>query len=339
MSSVEIAFSPKAKADHVQAVNEYIDSFPPDGPPAIVSLEHFAVLIGLLPEIVFGMTNSPAAYYRTFEVRKANGGSRRIDAPLPSLLLAQRWILEEILEKRHCHPAAKAYVKGRSIKENARFHRAQNFVLATDIKDFFGSISEYQIGEIFQSFGYLKSVSIGLAKICCLRGALPQGAATSGYLSNLFLYDFDVEMLKYCRQNKLRYSRYADDVTVSGSIGDKKAIMSKISGMLHAKHLKVNKTKTRVMRPQHRQKVTGVIVNRRLSVEASLLRTIRQELYYIRKFGIYGHARHIGSKSPRQTLERLLGQVSHAQFIRSDDEKLSEMKKFLLEERREAFGV
>lgn len=339
MSSVQILFDQKVPADHVKAVNEYLSTFPVDGAPAILSLEHLSILIGFTVEAVFGMTNSPASYYRTFSVRKSSGGSRRIDAPLPTLLKAQRWILENILETQDCHPAAKAYVKGSSIKSNARLHRAQACILNVDVENFFGSISEHQVTSIFEGIGYRRSVAIGLAKICCLDGVLPQGAATSGYLSNLLLHDFDVQLLKFCRDQNLRYSRYADDITVSGSRVDTNEVMKKIARLLNNKGLKINKKKTNIMRPNCKQKITGIIVNERLSVEKKFLKSIRQEVYFIQKFGIFGHARHIKSKNPRATLDRLLGQVSHALFIRTNDKALKRMKNDLLEERKSAFGI
>lgn len=338
MSFPEITLDPKVSADHTEAVRQYISKFQEGGPPPILSIEHFSVMVGLLPEAVFGMTNSPASYYRTFRVRKSNGGTRRIDAPLPTLLQVQRWILENILETKECHSAAKAYIKKRSIKSNARLHRAQPFILKTDIKNFFGSINEFEVTKIFIGFGYREKVAIGLAKVCCLNGVLPQGAATSGYISNLLLYNFDVEMLDFCQKLQLRYSRYADDVTVSGPDLDRGIVMPKIATLLKSKSLKINKKKTKLVRRNNQQKITGIVVNERLSVERTYLKSIRQECYYIDKFGIYGHARHIGSKSPKGTLERVLGRVSHALFVRSDDKVLKQMKRALLVERKNVFG-
>ncbi len=338
MSSVEVIFDKKVAQAHEEAVLTYIVQLSESGLPAILSLDHFAKLSGFTAEAVFGMTNSPCSYYRSFDLRKKSGGKRRIDAPLPTLLRAQRWILRNILETRACHPAAKAYLSDTSIKLNARFHRAQTNILKMDVSDFFGSISEFEVTSMFEGMGYRRKVAIGLAKICCLDGALPQGAPTSGYLSNLFMHDFDKEFFSHCRKKNYRYTRYADDITISSHKLDRGEVVATVSSMLSNIGLRVNKSKTRLMKPNNRQKVTGVVVNTRLSVERTLLKKIRQECYFVQKFGIYGHARKTGSKDPRACLERLLGQVSHAVFIRSDDKYLKKMKALLLEERRNAFG-
>lgn len=338
MSFPEIEFDPRVSEDNQAAVLKYITRFQEGGAPAILSLEHFALMVGLTTETVFGFANSTPSFYRTFRLQKANGGTRRIDAPLPSLLLAQRWVLKNILEKKECHAAAKAYIKGQSIRTNARFHKGQAFVLKADVKDFFGSIREYQIFSIFRDFGYLEPVAIGLSKICCLNGVLPQGGATSGYLSNILLINFDVELLKFCRQNGLRYSRYADDITISGAEIDAARTIEKIKDLLKLYSLRINKNKTRLISQNSRQKVTGVVVNKNLSVEQGYLKDLRQAHYYIMKHGIFGHSRHIGSKNPRETLDSLIGRVAYAQFIRNNDKNLKLIKEDLLEERKNEFG-
>lgn len=334
----EIEFDQKVSEEHEAAVRDYIASFEQTDVPAILSMEHFALISGLQPETLFGITNSPEAFYRTFSLRKASGGIRRIDAPLPTLLLAQRWILKNALEKKACHPAAKAYLKNSSIRLNARFHRGQNFVLKADVKNFFGSISDFKIFSIFKGLGYRNAVAMGLSQICCLNKCLPQGAATSGYLSNILLFDFDTQLFNFCRERNLRYSRYADDIAISGKAVERDVVVKKISSLLHLEGLKINKKKTMLIPSSNRQKITGVVVNKKLSVESSYLKEIRQSHYYIKKHGIYGHARYVKSSNPRGMLEKLIGQVSYAHFIRQDDKALVAMKKDLLQERRAVFG-
>jgi RNA-directed DNA polymerase len=75
-----------------------------------------------------------------------------------------------------------------------------------DVKNFFGSIIERQVVSIFLKLGYSKKVSVFLAKLCCLNGSLPQGAATSGYLSNIYLTNFDKVVFAKCKAEKIRYT-------------------------------------------------------------------------------------------------------------------------------------
>ncbi|PAE09674.1 reverse transcriptase, partial [Niallia circulans] len=74
------------------------------------------------------------------------------------------------------------------------------------------------------NLGYTKAVSTILANICTLNDSLPQGASTSPALSNLIFIDIDKKISKYCMKNKIRYTRYADDLTFSGDFETGKLI-------------------------------------------------------------------------------------------------------------------
>ena len=51
---------------------------------------------------------------------------------------------------------------------------------------------------------------------------LPQGAPTSGYISNIVMREFDEKIGRYCNQNSICYTRYSDDMSFSGDFDVKK---------------------------------------------------------------------------------------------------------------------
>jgi RNA-directed DNA polymerase len=325
----EIIFSDGVKADQKAAILALISSFRERNLPVILSPTHLSLLTGVETTTLYATSNSPSKFYREFSVRKKGGGRRRISAPLPLLLELQQWILSNVLEKIPVHAAAKAYKKGSSIKENARFHRRQQAILKSDVEDFFGSISEFWVYTQFCSLGYSSAVSRLLSGICCKNGSLPQGAATSGYLSNIFMRDFDNALFDFCRPRGLRYTRYADDIAISGNDFDSEEVKRFISEALRQSKLRINLRKTRMLRRNTRQQVTGVVVNERLGPSREFLRRIRQDVYYIEKFGVYGHARHAGWKSPLSCLNNLLGRITHAQFLLGKNTSLERAKKLI----------
>lgn len=328
-SEIEIVFAEGIKPEQLAAVQSYIQHFEEKNLPAILSSEHLSLQLGIKQSTLYAISNSANAFYRTFYVRKKNGGQRQISAPLPLLLHAQQWILSEILQSVAVHPTAKAYKKGSSIKENARFHRGQENVFKSDVEDFFGSISQFWVYEFFHSLGYTKAISRLLAGLCCKDGALPQGAATSGYLSNIYMNHFDEAVFNYCRSKNLRYTRYADDIAISGSGIEFAAVYGVVSTLLKDQKLRINHQKTKIQRRNARQKITGVVVNDRLGPERQFLRRIRQDLHYIRKFGVYGHARRRDLKSPLLCINNLLGRITHAKFLLGKNAFLEEGKKHL----------
>ncbi|MDR1932022.1 MAG: hypothetical protein LBQ57_04265, partial [Spirochaetales bacterium] len=55
-----------------------------------------------------------------------------------------------------------------------------------------------------------------LSIICTKDNALPQGAATSPAISNIIFSIIDKEILEICDASDVIYTRYADDLTLSG---------------------------------------------------------------------------------------------------------------------------
>lgn len=253
--------------------------------PIVVSPAHLSMLIGIDHQYVCKMAYSSEKFYRHFTIKKSNGKSRDIYEPLPDLKFVQHWILKNILENCPVSDYAKAFVKGKTLKHNARFHKAQMVVVTMDIKDFFPSIKLFDVFSLYKEMGYWDDVAWFLAHLCCHKQALPQGAPTSPYLSNIRLLKLDEAIVKYTSEEKIRYTRYADDLTFSGNLNPHKVI-SKISKLIYAEGFILNSQKTRVAYQNARQEVTGIVVNSHMQVPKEQRKHIRQQVYYISKYGL-----------------------------------------------------
>lgn len=156
------------------------------------------------------------------------------------------------------------------------------------------------------SFGYSKSLSLLLTKLCTLNKGLLQGAPTSPYLLNLLTADMDAAIYQFCAANgKLRYTRYADDISISGDMNPS-YVISEVSKMVTANYLKINKDKIAVVRQHDRQIVTGVVVNEKLQASKDYRKSIRLEMHYCQKYGIDGHLQ----RRPEALTQRLYAQVT-----------------------------
>jgi RNA-directed DNA polymerase len=264
-----------------------------------------------------GVCNRPARFYRHFDVPKSSGGVRRIDEPLPSLKEIQRWVLREILEKIPPSRYAKAFLRGKSIKENARFHRGQEVVATIDVKDFFPSIGFPKVYRICRQVGYTKPVAIALANLCLLHGCLPQGAPTSPALSNLVCRELDARLAGFCLKRKIRFTRYADDLTMSGDFCAENAIRFSRQ-VLAQEGFILNEKKTRVLSRNQRQQVTGVVVNAKLQVPRRIRAKLRQHVYYITKYGLASHMERQGLTKANFPMH-LQGLAAHVLSINGSD--------------------
>lgn len=307
--------------------------------PVIYNTSNLSAFVGYKTTYLKRAVTFTPYFYRKFHIKKRNGSRREINEPLPSLKEIQDWILQHILTKVPVSKFAKAYIKGRDLIENVRYHRNKDYVLCLDIQNFFPAIKFSDVEQIFLNLGYSSNLSNLLAKLCCLNGSLSQGAPTSPCISNIFMKPFDESIGEFCKENDLRYSRYADDLTFSYSKSDldfKKIIIKKVKTELQylSNRLALNENKTHEFKSSDRQIVTGIIVNEILQTPKEYRKKIRQEIFYIRKFGLYDHLQK--TKNNRTNyLKHLLGKINFALSINKKDEEMLGYKQFILDIYRE----
>lgn len=285
--------------------------------PIIYNTSHLSGLVGYKKEYLKKAILYPNSFYRDFQILKKNGKKRQISEPLPSLKEIQLWILKNILYKVAVSPFAKAYKPNVSLIENLKFHKNQPKVFTLDLENFFPSIKIQAIEKIFIGLGYSRLVSKMLSKLCTREGVLPQGAPTSPYLSNLIFKNADAEIADFCKQRKIRYTRYADDLSFSGDFNENE-LLTKITEIIENLNLKINPDKTKLMTPNNRQTVTGIVVNEKPQVVFHKRNELRQAMYYIKKFGFDEH-REYKEINQANYLEHLLGKIDFVLQINPKD--------------------
>lgn len=320
-----VALSNNKSQEYCQKWLEYAKQLNNRGLPIIYNQEHLSALVGYKTEYLYAVCNSATKFYKHYNIIKKNGGVREISEPLPSLMEIQRWILDNILIKLDVSVYAKAYIKHKSIKENARFHKRQRVVLSLDVKKFFDSITSDKVYNMFLGLGYKADVVVMLTNICCLNGCLPQGAPTSPMISNIIMKEFDNELGHYTNDKRIRYTRYADDMTFSGDFNPGQVI-SYVKERLYVLGLELNTNKTRTRRKGQRQEITGIIVNEKMQIPTDVRKKIRQEMYYIKRYGLESHMQYCKIEK-KNYLQHLRGKIQHGIFINHND---TELKSYLL---------
>ncbi|MCV9386992.1 reverse transcriptase family protein [Reichenbachiella ulvae] len=295
--------------------------------PLIYNTSHFSRLVGIRKIYIKRASIYTKSYYRKFLIAKRQGNPREISEPLPNLKHIQTYILTEILQHVKISAFAKAYKKKANILENTRYHVNQEKVVTLDIKNFFPSITFKAIENIFFKLGYSPILSNLFAKLCTLNGCLPQGSPTSPYLSNIFMYDFDSKLADFCLERKIRYTRYADDIAISGDFDEKEAI-DYITDLLKGLDLELNPSKTKIMCQNQRQIVTGIVVNKKNQIPRKERLKLRQEVFHIRTKGLKAHIKHKGI-TKRNYLYHLYGKISYAVFINPYDKEFIEYKRLI----------
>jgi retron-type reverse transcriptase len=295
--------------------------------PVIYNTANLCALVGYRKNYLKRAALFTSYFYRTFKIKKKSGSLREIKEPLPSLKEIQIWILNNILYQIRVSKFAKAYVPDRNIIDNVRFHRNKVKVLSLDIKNFFSSIKRIDVEKIYRDVGYSSNVANLLSKLCCCDEILPQGAPTSPYLSNIYLIKFDNYIAAYCQQKDIRYTRYADDMIFSG-VFDEEPLIKLASHELAKIGLAMNLEKTKVMRQNNRQMVTGVVVNKSLQLPKEQREKIRQEVYYIERFGLSDHLKWTENNKANY-IKHLLGKINYGLTLNPNDKDLKEYRSFI----------
>ena len=217
--------------------------------------------------------------YHKFPIDKGNGKQRWIEAPNVRLKSVQRSILTEVLYSVQPHEAAHGFVPGRSIVTNARPHVGQAWVANFDIKGFFPATKSKLVRRTLLKYTSLnRGERILLIKLLCRNGALPQGAPTSPHIANLAMYDVDLNIQDYADYHSLKYTRYADDLTLSGDV-----LPSNLRRFIGASVKQLGYTiapgKSKRLGRAQRQMVTGLVVNERIGLPRPSRKKLRAILH------------------------------------------------------------
>jgi RNA-directed DNA polymerase len=250
--------------------------------------------------------------YRYRWLPRRNGVPRLIEAPKLRLKEVQRWVLHEILDHVPPHEAAHGFTRGRSVLSHAALHVGQPGVLRLDLRDFFATVTAGRIYGIFRTIGYDEPVAHALTGLCTnvmprmawealppahdselvwrrswlrrrlIAPHLPQGAPTSPALANLAAFGLDRRLTGLAGAFGLTYSRYADDLTFSGSglTGARsRAIAQLVARIASNEGFSINAAKSNLRTAARRQTVTGVVVNAHPNVARTEYDRLRATLH------------------------------------------------------------
>jgi hypothetical protein len=254
--------------------------------------------------------NQRLRHYRYATVPRAGRPARVIERPKQRLKAIQRQILHEILDWIPAHDAAHGFTRGRSVRSHASEHTGRFVVVRLDLEDFFASIAAGRVYGIFRTAGYPESVAHALTSLTTnvvptavwqalprpvepvlidrhhrfgrrlTTPHLPQGAPTSPALANLAAFRLDRRLAGLAHAFEVNYTRYADDLTFSGSarlVRVANTVRRAVGEIAREEGFVINDGKSMLATRAGRQSVCGVVVNDHLNVpraEYDLLKAI-----------------------------------------------------------------
>jgi retron-type reverse transcriptase len=309
--ATDIVFLGRGVSGQLNDRTSDLDRLAAAGLPPLSTPAELAEALGLsvprLRWLAFHTEAATRSHYLRFTIPKRSGGTRTLFVPHRTLAQAQRCILERIVTKLPVETPAHGFVTGRSILTNARAHAGRSIVVNLDLQDFFPNVGFPRVRSVFKRAGYSPAVATILALLCteCPRRlmgyegityhvatgprGLPQGACTSPGLSNLVARRLDRRLSGLARKLGLAYTRYADDLTFSGdeTLDDRVGyLMARVRHIARDEGFTINEAKSRVLRRNTAQVVTGLVVNDRPGVARAEVRRLRAILHRARSEGL-----------------------------------------------------
>lgn len=213
--------------------------------------------------------------YVKFSVEKKNGKKRWIHAPHYFVKSAQQTVLRNMPSPevmQYDYNVITGFMPGTSILDNARPHVKKRVVLSIDLKNFFPSFLPKEVKR-----------TVGQSEILHLlttsKGRLPQGAPTSPMVANWACVEGDKALVRFCTEHRIAYTRYADDLTFSSHFDIEQDVFEELLGMINGgifgKNVKAAPNKIKFMRRHTQQRVTGIVVNEKLSIPRARRKQLR----------------------------------------------------------------
>lgn len=266
----------------------------------------------------------------TFSIPKKSGGERIIHAPKNELKVLQKKLSnvlwEAYLESLEIKSKEKgfkipnlshAFEKNKSIITNSQIHRNKKYVLNIDLKNFFDSFNFGRVRGFFikdRDFGTTPEIATVIAQIACYQGKLPQGAPSSPIITNLITRILDYRIVKIAKKYRFTYTRYADDMTFSTNrelnsnklrtTKELERFLAELEKLIISSGFEINPQKTRLSDSMQRQEVTGIVVNKKISIKREYIKNTRAMAFKLFKDG------HFVIDGKRGTIDQLTGRFA-----------------------------
>ena len=285
----------------------------------------------------------PPSHYRFRLLPKRSGGLRLLEIAQPRLADAQRRLLALALNPVPVHEAAHGFVRGRGVASHATLHAGQAVVARFDLCDFFTQVHATRVRALWRALGHTRAVADLLTALTTVRTPaavrerlldatpwddsapatpqinqrrlraqalarphLPQGAPTSPAIANLCAFGLDVRLAALAERFGARYSRYADDLVISGPADLRRQwpqLRAWVGAIVQDEGFALRPDKTRLMPAHQRQLSTGLVLNTRPNLPRDSYDRLKAQLHRLRQ----------APAVPAAERARLLGQLQWAQ--------------------------
>lgn len=277
--------------------------------PRVVTVQQLAALVKLPVNKLERLVLDAPSLYTSFEVPKPNGKTRTIRPPARPLRDLQRTLLDVLQECIRFPRWMMGGVPKRSIFDHAKPHVGRKMVATFDVKAFYPSTKPAMVRTVLERLGFRGDATDAVLRLVTQDDELPQGSPTSGFLANLALEPADRRIDALCRKHGLNFTRYVDDMAISGDT-DLTKFQGTIIEAVKECGYEVAPEKIRYMSRNVSQLVTKLRVNDKMRPTREFMAEVKADIWECLNAGAAAIAAERGV--PLHNLKNsLTGKVSH----------------------------
>lgn len=278
--------------------------------------------------------------YKAFAIPKKGGGERQIEAPADDLKKVLS-ILNRYLQSTYIFEkssAAYGFVTGakndddrRNVLTNAQKHLGKPYLLNIDLEDFFHSVTQEQVVQIFQGppFRLKRDLPDLLANLCTYHGRLPMGTPTSPVLSNFACRALDQELIQFSEDLLWTFTRYADDMSFSAKLPITADKVESVCALIEKANFKVNGRKVKVFGPDEPKIVTGLLLHEKeVLLAPDYLDLLAEEIKRLQEvLRAQNEQGQLSTRWVEQLKQQIRGRLNFAGFVlKRNDAQYTELK-------------
>lgn len=182
----------------------------------IKTRHELAIALGVDVEWMNSLIAAAHSSYCTFSRPKKTGGTRQITAPAKPLRTLQRRLYQTLSSRVRYPRWMMGGVPKRSVVTHATPHMGRQMVVTLDVESFFPSVIADHVASVLRRFAIEGPALEAVVELTTLNNRLPQGSPASCFLANLAFDQIDRRIDSLCRRHRLSFTRYVDDLAISG---------------------------------------------------------------------------------------------------------------------------
>lgn len=228
-----------------------------------------------------------------------------------------------------------SYRKGFSAYDAVAPHGAAKYFFQSDIRSFFTNIDRSLVRQTIESGKDLTPISDTDAHIerildlVCIEGALPPGLPSSPVISNAVLLSFDNETEAYCNTIGCTYTRYSDDLIISGPEREPlEGLRERLSFLLESAYgsrFELNFSKSKLFKTGGKISILGlnILPNGKISIDSK----VKTEIEILLHFYLTDRGKLLERTGgdPEKASERISGYLNYVNAI--DQEYLDKLRR------------